>query len=280
MSSQKFTNDYFLRYYMDEIKYCIRSHKRSEAIKNKTLSFLNYNNIPKKQIYIFVGEEEIDTYKESLGSEYNILYGGSKGIAYCDNKITEYFDEDEKIVLMDDDIKEIYELFMRDQKEKNPRNDKRLLPSNLRLLDFQLYIKDGFDLLETYNLTLFGMYPVCNSYFMKNTKPIELDLNFIIGRISGYLNKKDIIIKDDCREDYERSILHFKNVGGVLRFNHTCCEADTYVGKGGLAESRTNEKMEQSVNYMLTTYPDIVSRKKCKSQYSEIRLKKVKSSIK
>ena len=267
---------------MDKIKYCVRSYKRSEEIKNKTLSFLNYNNIPKKQIYIFVGEEEIDIYKQELGSEYNIINGGSKGTAYCDNKITEYFDQDEKIVLMDDDIKEAYELFMREgkEKEKNPRNDKRLLPNNLRLLDFQLFIKDGFDLLESYNLTLFGMYPVCNSYFMKKTKPIELDLNFIIGRICGYLNKKDIILNDDCRDDYERTILHFKNVGGILRFNHTVCEADTYIGKGGLAEQRTNEKMEQSVNYMLTTYPDIVSRKKCKSKYVEIRLKKVKSSIK
>ncbi len=267
---------------MDKIKYAVRSYKRHKTIKNKTLSFLNYNNIPKKQIYIFVGEEEIDIYKQELGSEYNIINGGSKGTAYCDNKITEYFDQDEKIVLMDDDIKEAYELFMREgkEKEKNPRNDKRLLPNNLRLLDFQLFIKDGFDLLESYNLTLFGMYPVCNSYFMKKTKPIELDLNFIIGRICGYLNKKDIILNDDCRDDYERTILHFKNVGGILRFNHTVCEADTYIGKGGLAEQRTNEKMEQSVNYMLTTYPDIVSRKKCKSIYNEIRLKKVKSSIK
>ena len=265
---------------MDKIKYAVRSYKRHKTIKNKTLSFLDHNNIPKKQIYIFVGENEIDIYKNSLDSEYNIVNGGSRGTAYCDNKITEYFDEDEKIVLMDDDIKEAYELFLREGKEKNPRNDKRLLPSNLRLLDFQLFIKDGFDLLESYNLTLFGMYPVSNSYFMQNTKPIELDLNFIIGRICGFINKKDIIVNDDCRDDYERSIKHFKNTGGVLRFNHTVCEADTYIGAGGLAESRTYEKMERSVDYMLTTYPDIVSRKKCKSKYPEIRLKKVKSSIK
>jgi len=49
------------------------------------------------------------------------------------------------------------------------------------------------------------MYPVPSYYFMKNE--ISTNLKFCIGRVCGFNNTKDVICGDDCRDDYERSIL-------------------------------------------------------------------------
>jgi Mor family transcriptional regulator len=261
---------------MDKAKFVIRTYKRVETIKKKTLSFLEYNNVPKENIYIFCGEDEQQIYTDSLDPKYHILNGGSRGMAYVDNRITDYFAEDTYIILMDDDINESYQLCLSNQKKKNERNGKNL-PKNMELLNLRSLVERGYNLMKKYNLSLFGMYPVCNSYFMEKTKEVDLDLNFCIGRLCGFLNKKDILIVDDLREDYERTILHFRKSGGVIRFNHTCCDADTYKGTGGLELFRTKEKMEKSVSYMLDKYPDVVKRKNCKSKYSEIRLIKKKS---
>ena len=104
------------------------------------------------------------------------------------------------------------------------------------------------------------------------------DLKFCIGRVFGFNNYKDVKTVDDCREDYERSILWYKRDGGIIRFNEVVVDADTYTGKGGLAEQRTVEKMEKSCKYMLDTYPDYIATKKCKSKYPEIRIKRISKS--
>ena len=64
----------------------------------------------------------------------------------------------------------------------------------------------------------------------------------------------------------------YEKDGGVIRYNHLTCLADTYIGKGGLNEIRNLEGMTNSVNYMKQKYPKYVRDKKCKSKYPEIRL--------
>ena len=61
-----------------DYKIVIPSHKRSNVIKSKTLAFLEKHNISKEKIYIFVAEDEIDTYKKNLPS-YNIVKGKKGG---------------------------------------------------------------------------------------------------------------------------------------------------------------------------------------------------------
>ena len=138
------------------------------------------------------------------------------------------------------------------------------------VIHIQNIIKEGKDLMDKNNYNLWGMYPVPNYYFMKNE--ISTNLKFCIGRVFGFNNTKDVICNDDCRDDYERSILYYDRDGGIIRFNHYVCDADTYIGKGGLAESRTIEKMKKSCDYLLQKYPQYVRPKTCKSQYPEIRL--------
>ena len=56
----------------------IPSHKRSNIINNKVLTFLEKHNIDKKLIHIFVDAEEVEEYKLCCKG-YNIVKG-AKGI--------------------------------------------------------------------------------------------------------------------------------------------------------------------------------------------------------
>lgn len=81
-------------------KIAIPSYSRSDIIKNKTLNTLERFNIPKSLIYIFVVQEEYDLYN-SL--DYNVIVG-NKGLINQRKFIENYFNENELIICIDDDI--------------------------------------------------------------------------------------------------------------------------------------------------------------------------------
>jgi len=255
---------------MIDYKIAIRSYKREELIKNKTLRILEEDNIPKKNIYIFCGTKEINKYKKSLGNGYNILDGGDKGTNFCNKKIIDYFHKNEYIIQCDDDINMILQL----KKDKTRARKKmpcgRIEPLGLERKNILELIEEGKSMMDDNFYNLWGLYPVNNYYFMKDET--SLDLRFCIGRIFGFNNTKDVVCGDDMRDDYERSILYYDRDGGIIRFNNYVCDADTYSSKGGLAEMRDIEKMEKSCSYMEKTYPNYVRKKNCKSKYREIRL--------
>lgn len=279
----------------DNYVIAIRSYRRSDTIQNKTLRVLEMDQIPKNKIYIFVGADEIEEYKTKLDKEYHILDGGSEGTNACNKKIINYFPKNQYIIQMDDDINFILRLSKENNKggkksAKNSRNlsqnssnlskkrkiiNGRIEPLGLESYSVKNIINQGKELMDKYNYNLWGMYPVPNYYFMKDN--ISTNLKFCIGRVFGFNNTKDVICGDDCRDDYERSILYYERDGGIIRFNHYVCDADTYIGKGGLAESRTIEKMQNSVDYMLKNYPQYVRKKTTKSKFPEIRLVSSKS---
>ena len=250
----------------------IRSHKRSDTIKNKTLRVLKESGIPDDRIYIFVGENEKQTYRESLGDTYNIINGGDTGVDLCNRLIIDYFPENQYIIQCDDDINFVLKLKDKEDSEKGVRQiiNGRVEPQGLKstnVLDLIIY---GKNLMDKYLLNIWGLYPVVNSYFMKDD--ITLDLRFLIGRIFGFNNTKDVITTDSCRDDYERSILYYIRDGGIIRLNNYVADADTYIGKGGLAEERTIKMMSDSAISMINKYPEYVCYKTCKSIYDEIRL--------
>ena len=252
----------------------IRSYRRADTIKNKTLRILKDDKIPKDNIYIFVGSDEIDTYKKSVGPGYHILDGGSEGTNACNKKIINYFPKNQYIIQTDDDINFILKLKQMGGTSKSSKKRKiingRIEPMGLESYSLKKIIKEGKQLMDEYKYNLWGMYPVPNYYFMKGDT--TTNLKFCIGRVFGFNNTKDVICGDDCRDDYERSILYYDRDGGIIRFNKYVCDADTYIGKGGLAESRTIDKMQKSCDYLLNKYPQYVRPKKCKSQFPEIRL--------
>ena len=251
------------------IRICIASHKREKIICDKTLKFLNQTCQFKTNIYIFVPNEQITNYKKELGrydfTNLNIIFIDSPNTlsAKMNFVINDYFEHNDFIIYLEDDIDSIQNLV--------EFNNKKHLTN---ILDMTKFINRTYDILIENDLKIFGIYPVYNSYFMhfKNTTCFK----FLINHFWGFIvNKhKSIIINTECKSDYEKSIIFYKEYGKMLRFNHIVCKTNNYKTIGGLDHKNRYDKEEESADYLLITYPDYCSIKNCKSEFKQIRLKK------
>ena len=86
------------------MKIVIPSYDRPTSIQ--TINTLKKHNIDLSQIYLLLAnDEEREKYSSQVPSEVNIVVG-VKGISEQRNFISNYFDENEILISMDDDIKE------------------------------------------------------------------------------------------------------------------------------------------------------------------------------
>ena len=215
-------------------KIAIPSKGRSEYMKTKTLALLEKHGIKKKDVYIFVNETEIDTYKQSLPKGYNIIEGRDS-ISKQREAISNHFDDNDWICSLDDDITDILE-------NGNP------------IENLQYLINDMFNHLISNNITLAGPNPCSNPFFAKPT--ITTDLKFLCGAFKCYINKKHLEKRDyDLLEDYENSIKHYKYGGGILRFNYITLKVNYNSAKGGLKEFRTPDRKLAEVAKFVKQYP-------------------------
>jgi len=221
-------------------KIAIPSFKREKIIKDKTLTLLDKHNINKKDIYIFVEKSEIEKYKNELPN-YNIV-AGAKGIGKQRTAISNYFEDNEIIVSLDDDVEEI-------------------LDNGKPLANLHYFIKDTINFLNAHHLTLAGIYPVNNNYFTKNT--ITIDNRFLIGQFKIFINKKHLENRSyELLEDYENTLKHAIWSGGVVRFNYITLKANYNSGKGGLKEYRTLERKIDEVKKFSLEYKNYCGTKK------------------
>jgi len=91
---------------MKDIVYAIPSHKRIDVLLNRTLAFLQDHLVEHSSIYIFVSKENIDSYKEKLPIDINLIES-VEGVSENRMFISNYFLPKQKIVYLDDDIKSV-----------------------------------------------------------------------------------------------------------------------------------------------------------------------------
>ena len=224
-----------------DYKIAIPSHNRSNIIKSKTLAFLSKHNIPKDNIYIFVAEDEIATYKKNLPT-YNIIKG-SKGLKNNRSSISLYFDENTRVCSIDDDVKDII-------------NFKKDYIKNLDYL-----IKDIFNYLEATGLKLGGIHPCDNPFFYAEN--ISNDLKFICGAFRCFINTRLCERRTfTLLEDYETTIRYYLYCGGVARFNHLGVIANYKTLSGGLKEYRTDDLKKKEVEEFSKKYSNFCKTKK------------------
>jgi hypothetical protein len=207
----------------------------------ETLSFLKRNNIPINDIYIFLAnEEEKNKYINSFGNEYNFIIGVI-GLNNQRNFITNYFDDGEIIISMDDDIEELHH-----------KND-------MPLLD---WLNESIDYLKNSNYALLSICPSVNPFFFeqrKNSESFKIGNYYAIGAFYILKNDKNILLNNDILlEDWERSLLYFKKYGANIRYNDILIKTK-YFGKGGLQKTRTKNNYLMSVNKLLYHYPEYIS---------------------
>jgi hypothetical protein len=256
---------------MSNFKIVIPSYKRPLILCNKTLQLLIDHGINPSIVYIFVAnEEQLNLYREMLPREYkDRLVVAVAGMMNVRNFITDYFEEDEKLFNIDDDISEIF---------------KKVNDTLEPIDDLTAFIKKGFEYCDLYGSNLFSIYPVANAYFMKNN--VDRGLLYCMGGVWGNYNKRHLKVSVDDKEDFERSLLFFLDTynpadttkGGVIRFNNVCCQTKGYTGanSGMNAFDRSYNIILDSANKIVDTHGKYCSLNlKKKSGKPEIRFKRL-----
>jgi hypothetical protein len=221
------------------LRLAIPTYRRSQTIANKTLRYLNDQGYPPPLIYLFVASEE-----EKVEYENNVpfyLYGqivvGVPGLMHQRNFITQYFDEGELLIEMDDDVESIY----------------------CMTGGFKDLVTYATNLLSIGQGGLFGVMPNDD----KRTMSLQTTthLAFIIGTFSIRRNHHSILITQVQKEDYERTILYFLRYRKVYRYKAAGVKTRYLKNAGGLQDGHRLETMEECVQYLCNTYYTIVRRR-------------------
>lgn len=228
----------------------IPSYNRVNVLKSKTMKLLEKHKINKKQIIIFVANQQEKAKYEIEFNNYKIIIG-KKGLKNQRNFIQDYFPEDTKVVQMDDDIKQLYQLEF--TQNTNKYKSKTMIP----LINLDNFIKSSFKYTINHGLNLWGLYPIDNAYFM--TDKITHDLRIIVGPFWGYVIRHNNKLKNklDEKEDIERTIKYYIKDGGVVRFNNVSIETSYYKTPGGMGKLEERiENAKRSVEYLVMKYPE------------------------
>jgi len=235
----------------------IPTYNRSDVLERKTLTTLLKGGINPKQIYIFVAnQKEKKKYEDVIDREkYGEMIIGKLGITNQRKYIKNYFKEGDKVVSIDDDIEGIFKL------------------SGDKLIEIKAnpFFISAFKRIEKEGLFMWGIYPVRNPFFMKQS--VSTGLSFIIGALHGYIVRHDKKLEPHVKvkEDYEQSILYYLKDGGVVRYNNITIKTK-FLAEGGVGPERF-EQNKIAAEYLQKKYPDIVSIFHRKNGMTEIRLR-------
>mgnify|MGYP003628074079 CR=1 FL=1 len=213
------------------MKVCIPSYKRYNI---KTLDLLEGIDVD-----IFVANESEELIYREKYPNHNIIVG-KLGIVEQRNFITDFYNEGEIIVSMDDDI-------LKFEDRKN-RPIKKML-------------EDACNTLKASPLGLMTFPPHHNSYFLngeKQQQSYSQGKYLCVGVFHIYKNDKSLKLEMPLMEDYNRAVLYMKRDGAVLR----CWDILYYhkpFNEGGLTEFRNNDLHNKCVNTMLYNNPEFVS---------------------
>lgn len=224
---------------MDYILVC-PTHRRPHTFYKKTYNFLQRSGAINPILWVN-DERDFKEYSElNLGLE--IIIGGSS-ISEKRNMIQDHYPEGTKIVMIDDDIKNV--VVYDDEESKGKRN----------VINFNELVKCGFSNCEKHSTTMWGVYPVDNSLFLKPV--IRINLCYIVGALFGIVNKKmkQWSVKYNYAEDFERSMRYYYNENRLVRLDFIGLSTNYYKEKGGLQTTRTEQKNFESKKELVDEFP-------------------------
>ncbi len=251
----------------------VPTYKRYELFKNQTHKFLMKRGIKADKIYVFVADEdEKQKYEEVLEEgTYKEIVVGVKGIAQQREFISNYFDEGQLIVYIDDDCKDLIEMV-----------DKK---STTRVGDVDNFIRYMFNETIKNDLYIWGMSAVNNPFFMNDG--LSKNLKYIPGIFYGIINRKTATFLNPfngevenlhspitAKEDFLKTLKYFLCDGGVLRCNYVVSKTKNYAA-GGI-QAFMGDRKEQEIKdcaWLKEKYPKMISCIKTKKNgHTDVRL--------
>jgi hypothetical protein len=253
----------------------IPTYKRGETLKNKTLKMLENENINKDNVYIFFANE--NELKEYNLIGYKNLIVGELGLINQRNFIVNYFNQNQKILWLDDDLSCI-KTVEKDINKLGKKFDNKFKDATIN--EFAIL---GFNELEKNQCSLFGLYPVNNDAFL-TIGNVTTDLKYIIGCCYGTINNRELFTFDvnesngGAKEDFLRTLMVYEKEKKVVRLNFFTAITNYYGEKGGLQslEQEYGNRKERdfiSMKYICDKYKGLAFENINKKGYPEIKLK-------
>ena len=245
-------------------KFIIPSYQRYIKLKSLSLHYLDKQGIPKDIIYIFVrtDDPEVHLYRLLNLQGYHIIETTVQGIGKTHNVITDYFNENEWIIELDDDLIDVV--------DKN-RQSIDSLTHELNMM---------IDVMDDMNINYGGFYQVANPLFMSQMNKYTFDLKYILGIFRIRRIKKDIILYTNFAEDFENAILHYLRDGKILKNNWLCGKTKNYAEGGCKGDGRNNITEKKDKEYIANKYPELATLFERKSGIWDLRLKSLKKNNK
>lgn len=218
----------------------IPTFKREKVLVNQTLATLRRHGSDLSNVFVFVADEgEKRVYDRALNlAGFKVpTVVGVRGLIHQRVFISKYFPEGTPTLSLDDDICGLYEK----SGEKNRR------PLSVSIDELTRY---GFSLCKKYRARLWGIYPVLNPYFLKNT--VTIGLRYINGLFQGGYAGEVCTIGSGRQlftsgEDYENTLCHFRRYGKVVRIDAIASETKFFAAGG--VEAEIGGAMERQVDH-------------------------------
>lgn len=213
----------------------IPSYKRHQTISKKTLGFLRDSRYPASKIHIFVADDdEYGLYNKELSEDlYGTIIVGVKGLKEQRNFIASFYEEDEIIVQMDDDVIGIKSI-----------------------LSFLTLIEIGVNSLYGRTAGLWGVLPNDDGRRFKDSSTTHLA--HILGSFFIIRNHRDMNMTYTEKEDMERSIIYFRRYGQVIRYQNAGVATKYGKGEGGLQTPGRLDRIKVEITRFHTEYPEYV----------------------
>jgi hypothetical protein len=128
--------------------------------------------------------------------------------------------------------------------------------------DLVEYVDTMFDITESHDSRMWGIYPVQNAFFMR--EHVTQGLRFCCAIFHGFISDggRDINLFSECeyKEDFEQTIKHFMTDGSVVRDEAVTIKTAYYKKGGGGTASAGVEKRDQlhqlAAETLSSRYPD------------------------
>lgn len=242
---------------MENYLYAIPSYKRDN--KQVTLEYLSRLGVPKEKIWIFVQtEDDLRAYHKHEDRANLVFMKAERGVE-ARNNILNRLSGEYNIIMLDDDIKQLYSLRSGKLHRINARSE--------LAFDFNTC----FEQIESLGASMFGVYPIANSFFMSHDISTKVSVNTVFGFKRGYKYRYDETF--DTKEDAElcgRMLWHHLK---VVRFNGIAVSADHRKDKNGYFDKWHHDENVRCVKQLCSKYPGIFAEQTGKPWEVRVRIK-------
>ncbi len=248
----------------------IPSYKRAGILAKATIPTLLKLGADKKRITIWVANlDELVDYRQQFGDDFNIEIaqeGKVKAQRFYHNR----YASGTPILNLDDDIYNIQE------KDGDKLKDYEGTIDELAEVGFTVCDKSG--------ARLWGINPVANGYFLKDT--ITVGLRYICGNIYGNYAGDPAIMGERVTEgssgdDYETTLRSYILNGSVVRLDYLC-PITKYFAEGGIdAELKARGIEDRQTDHqkalfeLADAYPDLAKTYTKSNGILNLRLKTI-----